>query len=196
MRNAKFFSNSPSFIFTYAYVFNQKSILVDKFKQKLPNQCLTQPPVIRNPIESLGYEKSIYIAGKYLMDSFALSENYIRRFGKKANALAEADLIRRIANPETLIAVYQHAKYLQAKTHRKPISANEKKKRDERNRRFAETQKRHRPEGRKGPFGFNVAPRPNLTARKAIKNMQNKTNRINIKNKKKKVHATSGSKQS
>lgn len=177
MRNAKFFSNSPSFIFTYAYVFNQKDLIVDKFKDKLPMQCLTQPPVVRNPIESLGYEKSIFIAGKYLLDSFALSENYIKKFGKKANALAEIDLIRRIANPETLIAVYQHAKYLQAKTHRKPLSATEKKKRDQINRNFADTQKRHRPEGRKGAFGITVAPRPKLTARQAQSALLNKNSK-------------------
>lgn len=186
LRNAKFFSNSPSFIFTYAYVFNQKDILVDTFKNKLPIQCLTVPPIVRNPVESLGYEKSIYIAGRYLLDSFALSEAYIKRFGKKANGLAEADLSRRIANPETLIAVYQHAKYLQAKTHRKPLSANEKRRRDDVNRRFAETQKRHRPEGRKGIFGIHIAPRPNITAAKAQKTMAGsvKNRKPNIKNKK------------
>lgn len=172
-RNAKFFSNSPSFIFTYAYVFNQKSILVDKFKQKLPTQCLTQPPVIRNPVESMGYEKSIFIAGKYLVDSMALSDTYIKRFGKKMNALTEIDLLRRLADPDTLIAVYQHAKYLQAKTHRKPLSQSEKRRRDDRNRKFAETQKRNRPEGRKGLFGIRVAPRPALNARKAKKYMLN-----------------------
>ena len=188
IRNAKFFSNSPSFIFTYAYVFNQKDILIDKFKNKLPNQCLVQPPVVRNPVESLGFEKSIYIAGRYLLDSFALSESYIKRFGKKANALAETDLLRRIADPQTLIAVYQHAKYLQAKSHRKPLSANEKKRRDTVNRRFAESQRRNRPEGRKGAFGVTVAPRPKLTARQAQKSLTNKgTSGNRVKRPKKKL---------
>ena len=188
IRNAKFFSNSPSFIFTYAYVFNQKDILIDKFKNKLPNQCLIQPPVVRNPVESLGFEKSIYIAGRYLLDSFALSESYIKRFGKKANALAETDLLRRIADPQTLIAVYQHAKYLQAKSHRKPLSANEKKRRDTVNRRFAESQRRNRPEGRKGAFGVTVAPRPKLTARQAQKSLTNKgTSGNRVKRPKKKL---------
>ena len=186
LRNAKFFSNSPSFIFTYAYVFNQKDILVDAFKNKLPSLCLSQPPVVRNPVESLGFEKSIYIAGRYLLDSFALSESYIKRFGKKGNSLSEIDLARRIANPDTLIAVYQHAKYLQAKTHRKPLPANEKRRRDDVNRRFAETQNRHRPEGRRGIFGIHIAPRPNITATKAQKTMNAsiKNRKPNIKNKK------------
>lgn len=172
-RPAKFFSNSPSFIFTYAYVFNQKDILIDKFKSKLPSQCLTQAPVVRNPVESLGYEKSIFIAAKYLIDSMALSETYIRKFGKRMMPLTEIDLMRRIADPQTLIAVYQHAKYLQAKTHRKPLTQTEKQKRDQRNRKFAESQKRNRPEGRKGLFGIKVAPRPALTARKAQKYLLN-----------------------
>ena len=89
------------------------------------------------------------------------------------NALTEIDLLRRIADPDTLIAVYQHAKYLHAKTHRKPLSQSEKRRRDDRNRKFAETQKRNRPEGRKGLFGIRVAPRPALNARKAKKYMLN-----------------------
>ena len=177
LRDAKFFSNSPSFIYTYAYVFNQKDILIPKFASKLPTLCLTQPPVVRNPVESLGFEKSIYIAGKYLLDSFALGETYIKKFGKKANALTEADLIRRIADPATLVAVYQHARYLQAQTHRKILTPNERKIRDERNKRFAEAQRRNRPEGRKGAFGFTIAPRPKLNARQAQKALMNQGSR-------------------
>ena len=173
LRNAKFFSNSPSFIFTYAYVFYHKDLVIPAFAGKLPSQCISQAPVIRNPVESLGFEKSIYVAGRYLIDSFALGEAYIKKFGKKGNAIAEADLMRRIANPTTLVSVYQHAKYLQAKTHRKPLPKNEKKRRDEINRRFAETQKRHRPEGRKGAFGITVAPRPKIKARHAQKALLN-----------------------
>lgn len=172
LRDAKFFSNSPSFIFTYAYVFNAKQIIPEAFKSVLPSQCLTQAPVVRNPIESMGYEKSLYVACRYLQDSYALSENYIVKFGKKYNALVAADLKRRIADPETLIAVYQHAQYMHRKTHRKELTANEVKKRNDRAQRFAEAQKRNRPEGRRGLFGFHIAPRPALTARKATKLIQ------------------------
>jgi len=187
MRNVKCFSNSPSFIFTYAYVFNQKQLIIDNFKKNLPNQCLTQPPVVRNPIESMGYEKSIYLASRYLIDSSALGDQYIRKFGKPGNALSEIDLSRRIADPETLIAVYQHALYLQRKSHRKPISSNEKRKRDERTRQFIDRQKRNVPEGRKGLFGVTLAPRAKITARSAARaigargNIKPKGNRQNRK---------------
>ena len=177
MRNAKFFSNSPSFIFTYAYVFNAKQILIDDFKSALPNQCLTQAPVIRNPIESMGYEKSLYVACRYLQDSYALSEKYIVKFGKKYNSLIAMDLKRRIADPETLIAVYQHAQYMHRKTHRIKLTPSEIKKREDRAKRFSEAQKRNRPQGRIGLFGIHIAPRPALTARKAAKLIKQENNK-------------------
>lgn len=173
MRNVKCFSNSPSFIFTYAYVFNAKSMIIPQFKNNLPTQCLTQPPVIRNPIESMGYEKSIYLASRYLLDSFALGDAYIRKYGKQYNKLEEVGLQRRIADPETLVAVYQHALYMNRKTHRKELDANEKKARDERNRKFADQQKRFTIEGRRGLFGIRSAPRAKITARKAKKAILN-----------------------
>jgi len=173
MRNVKCFSNSPSFIFTYAYVFNAKSILIDEFKDVLPNQCLTQPPVIRNPIESMGYEKSIYIASRYLLDANALSDLYLHKFGKPINKTIEYQLKRKIADPSTLIAVYQHALYLNRKTHRKELSPNERRKKDAMTRRFQEKQKQNTPEGRKGIFGIRIAPRAKITARKAQRALLN-----------------------
>lgn len=173
MRTVKCFSNSPSFIFTYAYVFNAKSMIIPQFKNNLPKQCLTQAPVVRNPIESMGYEKSIYLASRYLLDSFALGDAYIHKYGKQYNKLEEIGLQRRIADPETLVAVYQHALYIHRKTHRKELDANEKKARDERNRKFADQQKRFTPEGRRGLFGIRSAPRAKITARKAKKALLN-----------------------
>lgn len=63
-RHMFLYSNSPSFIFTYCYVYNKHGLLIDKLKSKLPIEALTKPPVVRNPIESLGYDKSTYIARK------------------------------------------------------------------------------------------------------------------------------------
>lgn len=181
LRNMKCFSNSPSFIFTYAYVFNAKKILIDKFKSNLPYECLTIAPKTRNPVESMGYEKSIYLAARYLLDSNALTDAYIRKFGKPCNTLVEKDILRRIANPQTLIAVYHHALYLNAKSHRKPISSNELKQRNERARRFEDHQKRVRPESRRGILGIKMAPRAKINARKATRAIMNDNSRSSIR---------------
>lgn len=166
-RNVQFFSNCPSFIYTYTYVFNKEGLLIPEYKSKFPNEALTQKPVVRNPIESLGYEKSLYIAGRYLMDSNCLSDNYISRYGKIMTETLKNEVNRRIADPENIVAIYQHAKYQQAKTHRKELDKNELKNRDKRNKDYADQQKKNTPKH----TIFNKGPRGNITAKKALKNI-------------------------
>lgn len=63
------FSNSPNFMFTYAYVYNQDGILIPESITKLPEKCLTDKPEIKNPNESYGFEKSVYFALLYIMEN-------------------------------------------------------------------------------------------------------------------------------
>jgi hypothetical protein len=86
-RDAKFYTNSPSFIYTYAYVFNQQDLLPDFIKMKMPSQCLTQAPTIRNPIESRGFDKILYQAMRYLIDGNCLTDEYIHKFQQRWNTI-------------------------------------------------------------------------------------------------------------
>lgn len=58
----KVFSNSPNFLFTYAYVYNKDNILIKFLKKKIDKEALTKKPNIKNPLQSYGFEKSIYFA--------------------------------------------------------------------------------------------------------------------------------------
>ena len=60
--DVKFYSNDPSFTFTWAYAFNKNNLLIRELRNKCSRQSLTQPPVVRNPSESPGYAKYIYYA--------------------------------------------------------------------------------------------------------------------------------------
>lgn len=62
----KFFSNSPSFTYTYAYAFNLYGMLADHTKGMFDSKTLTHPPITRNPGEIINYEKSTYFAAHYL----------------------------------------------------------------------------------------------------------------------------------
>lgn len=64
----KMFSNSPNFMFTYAYVFNNDGVLVDFTKKKLSEQCLKDEPKVKNPLHSYGFEKSVYFSLLYLKE--------------------------------------------------------------------------------------------------------------------------------
>ena len=64
--SVKFFSNSPAFTFIYAYVANKNDLIPDWIKTKASNESLTVEPMNRNPVQIIGFEKSIYFAGKFL----------------------------------------------------------------------------------------------------------------------------------
>lgn len=64
--SVKLFSNSPNFLFTYTYVYNQDGILINFLKEKINDRALTEPPNVRNPIQSYGFEKSVYYALLYI----------------------------------------------------------------------------------------------------------------------------------
>lgn len=64
--NLQFFSNSPAFVYTYAYVSKKDKLLLPFLEKKLNKQALTKPPTVKNPIEIYGFEKSIYFALLYI----------------------------------------------------------------------------------------------------------------------------------
>lgn len=175
-RHMFLYSNSPSFIFTYCYVYNKHGLLIDKLKAKLPGEALTKFPEIRNPIGSLGYEKSTYIAARYLIDGGCLTDEYVNRFSKTMNDTLESQTFSKIADPDLLVAVYQHAQYNERKKHRRELEANEKAKRDQRNKEYASNQKKIRP---RSGFITHRAPRGKITARQAQKSLMNDNNKKN-----------------
>jgi len=67
--NMTFFSNSPSFVYTYAYVYKEKDILCRWLSSKYDNKILAKAPVVRNSYKIINYEKSIYLAAKYIMSN-------------------------------------------------------------------------------------------------------------------------------
>lgn len=73
----KFFSNCPSFVYTYAYVANLNKLLITSLSNKYDKKILKYPPVSRNPHLMMGYEKSIYFACKFLMENNMLINAYI-----------------------------------------------------------------------------------------------------------------------
>jgi len=60
------FSNSPNFIYTYAYVYNKDEIVVKELKDKLSKQALEEEPKIKNVNLDYGFEKSVYFALLYM----------------------------------------------------------------------------------------------------------------------------------
>ena len=64
--NLKFFSNSPSFVYTYGYVYNENGMFMNSLKSKYHREVLKNKPVQRNPSRIINYEKSLFFALTYL----------------------------------------------------------------------------------------------------------------------------------
>lgn len=76
-KNIKVFSNNFAFVYTYAYVMNQRGLLIEYLRPLLPKEVLSEPPKQRNPDETVNYEKSIVYAIYYIQEHrLFLRENY------------------------------------------------------------------------------------------------------------------------
>lgn len=82
----KFFSNMPSFTFTFANLFYGYGLLVNFLKDKYPRNVIKEEAIIKNPDQVISYEKSIYFACKYIIDNLYnkdLLDRDAKRFDKK-----------------------------------------------------------------------------------------------------------------
>ena len=66
--NIEMYSNAPSFMYSYAYVFNMFGVLPEEMKGKLPKNALEELPSTRNPDAVIFYEKTITMALMYIRE--------------------------------------------------------------------------------------------------------------------------------
>lgn len=64
----QFFSNSPSFMYTYAYVYKRAGYLIEALYDKLDPDYIDTPPTKTNPNLKKSYDKSIYFACRFLVE--------------------------------------------------------------------------------------------------------------------------------
>lgn len=63
----KIYSNSPGFAYNFAYVFNKNGSLL--FPYHYPSEFLSLPPKMRNPFESIGFDKHCYAILRFVTES-------------------------------------------------------------------------------------------------------------------------------
>lgn len=63
------FSNSPSFLYTYAYAYMKQNIFIKECKKKLSSKMLSDVAKTRNPFGVLSYDFSIYAALFYIVNN-------------------------------------------------------------------------------------------------------------------------------
>lgn len=65
--NVQFFSNSPAFMYKYAYIYNKAGYLIDMLYDKIDAQYINTPPKNNPDIKS--YESTIYYSCRFLFDN-------------------------------------------------------------------------------------------------------------------------------
>ena len=88
------YSNSPSFTFTYAYVYNKKDASIKDYNRYLSRKSITDAPKVTNPKELIGFEKSLFFAFLLLKSStvFSSLETYLSSHsGKLVNTPFKPD---------------------------------------------------------------------------------------------------------
>lgn len=68
----KVFSNCPSFVYTYAYVYDQYGLLIPFLRPKYKTITLSSEPKVKNPGEVINYDKSVYFACKFITSNPSL----------------------------------------------------------------------------------------------------------------------------
>jgi hypothetical protein len=138
----KMFSNNPASTFFYTYVLNNGGLLIDFLKAKCSDIALKKPPKIRNPVETMGFDKSIYFSCLYIREHRLYEKTNINRYNKKWD---KKSFLKNIKDQETMIKEREIEKKKQEekkkkekkneiiKKNNKKINEENQKKLDERN---------------------------------------------------------------
>jgi len=60
--NVQFYSNDPSFVFTFAHAFSKNDLFINDLSTRMSKIALKQKAVEKNPNNQVGYVKSLYFA--------------------------------------------------------------------------------------------------------------------------------------
>lgn len=101
------FSNTPSFAYTFAYVYNQYGLMIPMFQSKLGDQIFGSAPVVRNKFEIVNFDKYLFFGAKFLLDSkWYLNRAYL---DTNARPLKEEKLLRDVRSLKTIRKEYDEA---------------------------------------------------------------------------------------
>lgn len=64
----KFYSNDPSFVFTYAHAFNNNGVMIEELRSKMSRKAIKEDAKVRNPYNMIGYVKTIYFAYLFMQN--------------------------------------------------------------------------------------------------------------------------------
>lgn len=122
--NVRFYSNDPSFVFTFAHAFIQNRLFLDTYRDKMSSQAIRKNADEKNPNNDVGYVKSLYFA--YLIMNQRGLFNKIQ-YGEKYH---ERNVKSMVMNADEKISRRQQEGQDLRKTNRKDKTALERKRKE------------------------------------------------------------------
>lgn len=89
----KFYSNDPSFVFTFAHAMKSNDLFIKDFETKMSKQALDKVAVEKNPKSEIGYVKSLYFAYLTIKKYSLFNKVAFKAEGEKYNKGRVMDLI-------------------------------------------------------------------------------------------------------
>jgi hypothetical protein len=93
------FSNSPSWLFTYAYVANKVGLSIPWLNAKIGRTAIETAPSVTNPPESLGFEKTTSMAVMHVING-----EFFRNSVLSPKPLTQRSIIARIPDVERILS--------------------------------------------------------------------------------------------
>lgn len=99
--NARFYSNDPAFVYTFAHAFIENKLFFDDCKSKMSKQAVKKVAVEKNPKNQIGYVKSLYFAYLYMKRSGLFNR---LRFDSESKRYTKTGLLFNIVHSDIKIA--------------------------------------------------------------------------------------------
>lgn len=71
------FSNTPSFAYTFANVYDKEGLIIDFLKPKLGKKIFQLRPEVRNRYGIVNYDKYLYFGARYIIESKMLNKAFL-----------------------------------------------------------------------------------------------------------------------
>lgn len=124
--NVRFYSNDPSFVYTFAHAFIKNDLFITNYSDKMSQKAIKQVAKEKNPNNQVGYVKSLYFA--YL---FMRSRGLFNRL-RYVDPYSESAVKKQIVHADKKIKDRQEAAITKNKTNRKE-KTQERELQDDRN---------------------------------------------------------------
>lgn len=104
--NVRVFSNSPSFAYTFAYVYKKHNLMIDSLIKKLGKDFVKIAPEVRNRYQIVNYEKYVFFGAMYIRESGILN---LDKFVSKASKTMTRTFPGKVRSLEEIMKEYDIA---------------------------------------------------------------------------------------